>query len=398
MAATKWYVTRKPNETTYVLYDFARSATQAKNMLRDLKEGSPIAHKSKSQGGLYNIYVKQGSPLWREKGGWASSKIANRDAASYVADRKPFRASNLDGRQIGKSYVVLSYGHYPIFVYKGGKWYENADKFSPSTAKQMGQVRPSGAKAIDINALNRITGQTSYGRGGEVEGTYGGSQTESTIYYYEERGGRWYVADGSVNVNFTYDPIEEGVDIETISDVDTFTASSPIESASELEDAVDDDEYGDGGGITYTPIDYVYIYEREDKMGDSSVFSLKSSERLKDKIRKTKSATILADSDNLFAYETKSGNAYKIIKTPLYKKGGYTQGYDDRQDESLGMRTGKESTKKQSDKARRENSYGKWGKRGKEDRKTSMAKGGSVGRKKESKTKYFTGALSFLNW
>ena len=34
-----------------------------------------------------------------------------------------------------------------------------------------------------------------------------------------------------------------------------------------------------------------------------------------------------------------------------------------REDESLGMRTGKESTKKQSFKDRRDESYGAWGKR-----------------------------------
>ena len=47
------------------------------------------------------------------------------------------------------------------------------------------------------------------------------------------------------------------------------------------------------------------------------------------------------------------------------KKGGKVkkQGYKDREDESLGMRTGKESTKKQSFKDRRDESYGKWGKR-----------------------------------
>ena len=39
------------------------------------------------------------------------------------------------------------------------------------------------------------------------------------------------------------------------------------------------------------------------------------------------------------------------------------EGYDAREDESLGMRTGKESTKKQSMKDRRDESYGKWGKR-----------------------------------
>ena len=47
------------------------------------------------------------------------------------------------------------------------------------------------------------------------------------------------------------------------------------------------------------------------------------------------------------------------------KKGGRVkkQGYAAREDESLGMRTGKESTKKQSFKARRDESYGAWGKR-----------------------------------
>ena len=45
------------------------------------------------------------------------------------------------------------------------------------------------------------------------------------------------------------------------------------------------------------------------------------------------------------------------------KKGGKVkkQGYKDREDESLGMRTGKESGKKQSMKDRRDESYGKWG-------------------------------------
>ena len=40
-----------------------------------------------------------------------------------------------------------------------------------------------------------------------------------------------------------------------------------------------------------------------------------------------------------------------------------SQGYVAREDESLGMRTGAESTKSQSMKDRRDESYGKWGKR-----------------------------------
>ena len=47
------------------------------------------------------------------------------------------------------------------------------------------------------------------------------------------------------------------------------------------------------------------------------------------------------------------------------KKGGKAkkQGYKDREDESLGARTGAESTKTQSMKDRRDESYGKWGDR-----------------------------------
>ena len=44
-------------------------------------------------------------------------------------------------------------------------------------------------------------------------------------------------------------------------------------------------------------------------------------------------------------------------------KSAKKKGYKAREDESLGMRTGKESSKKQSMKDRRDESYGKWGKR-----------------------------------
>ena len=69
-----------------------------------------------------------------------------------------------------------------------------------------------------------------------------------------------------------------------------------------------------------------------------------------------------------------------------YKKGGASkkkkQGYKAREDESLGMRTGKESSKKQSMKARRDESYGAWGKRG--NQKINKKHGGSV----SSRTKH----------
>jgi hypothetical protein len=57
-------------------------------------------------------------------------------------------------------------------------------------------------------------------------------------------------------------------------------------------------------------------------------------------------------------------------------KGKKKQGYKDREDESLGMRTGREAGKKQSMKDRRDESYGAWGKRG--NQKINKAKGGTV--------------------
>jgi len=65
-------------------------------------------------------------------------------------------------------------------------------------------------------------------------------------------------------------------------------------------------------------------------------------------------------------------------------KGGkkHKQGYKAREDESLGMRTGKEAGKKQSMKDRRDESYGKWGKR--HNQKINKKHGGHV----SSRTKH----------
>lgn len=60
-------------------------------------------------------------------------------------------------------------------------------------------------------------------------------------------------------------------------------------------------------------------------------------------------------------YKPRFGKRAAMNKGGPVKK--YHQGYKAREDESLGMRTGKESTKKQSMKDRRDESYGKWGKR-----------------------------------
>jgi hypothetical protein len=76
-----------------------------------------------------------------------------------------------------------------------------------------------------------------YGR--EIEGTYGSCKTPCTIFEYQG----WYCVQGSVNVNLATIPDEDlydGVDVELVSDSDTFTASSPIDDLEDLIRAVDE--------------------------------------------------------------------------------------------------------------------------------------------------------------
>ena len=76
------------------------------------------------------------------------------------------------------------------------------------------------------------------------------------------------------------------------------------------------------------------------------------------------------------AGETRPPNKWiqKKKKSWITKK--KKQGYDAREDESLGMRRGKESGKKQSFKDRRDESYGAWGRR--PNQRINRAKGGKA--------------------
>lgn len=82
---TGWYVTKKPCLKTFELYDFARSATQAKNMLESLGKDA-LAHKSTSEGGLYNIYVKASSVYGTKRG----LKGASKNSSTKARGRFPF--------------------------------------------------------------------------------------------------------------------------------------------------------------------------------------------------------------------------------------------------------------------------------------------------------------------
>ena len=94
-----------------------------------------------------------------------------------------------------------------------------------------------------------------------VDGTYGSQQTPTEFYVKElSDGGKWYVARDSKNINFTYDSINDGVDIETLSDTDTITSSTPIQYANDLDEIIishygdlleerGDDYYAKGGEL-----------------------------------------------------------------------------------------------------------------------------------------------------
>jgi hypothetical protein len=77
----------------------------------------------------------------------------------------------------------------------------------------------------------------------EINGTYGASETESTILVYEQYNGlKWYCCYDSCNVNATYDEIEEGCNIECLTDTDTATSNEGITTLDELERFIDDEE------------------------------------------------------------------------------------------------------------------------------------------------------------
>ena len=79
-----------------------------------------------------------------------SVKTANVRGRDLVMAKRTFKGSNTSGEYINGVYVVKSYGWYPIFVNKQGKWYENSERYSISTSKQMSQLRPMGVEITKL--------------------------------------------------------------------------------------------------------------------------------------------------------------------------------------------------------------------------------------------------------
>lgn len=77
------------------------------------------------------------------EGKWTSNTKAN----EYTIAQLPFRGSNLKAYwttdlKNQEYYVVESYGWYPVYIYKDGKWYENVKRYSSSTSRQMSNANP----------------------------------------------------------------------------------------------------------------------------------------------------------------------------------------------------------------------------------------------------------------
>lgn len=74
-------------------------------------------------------------------------KTSNSQSSKFVADKLPFKASNLEGswfhsRDNEWVYIVESYGWFPIYVFKYNTWFQIDDNYSSSTSKHLSHSNP----------------------------------------------------------------------------------------------------------------------------------------------------------------------------------------------------------------------------------------------------------------
>lgn len=86
------------------------------------------------------------------------AKLRHREAARYVACCWEFTASNLSGSWKNGVYVVTSYGWYPVLVCVDGTWYGTTEKYSRTTACQMGKVCPPSVSWVAQDVLRSLAG------------------------------------------------------------------------------------------------------------------------------------------------------------------------------------------------------------------------------------------------
>lgn len=72
-------------------------------------------------------------------------RTSNARARDLVENKVPFKGANTFGEWVtDKIYAVYSYGyHWPLYACISGCWFENIEKYSQTTSKHKGQLRPN---------------------------------------------------------------------------------------------------------------------------------------------------------------------------------------------------------------------------------------------------------------
>lgn len=83
-------------------------------------------------------------------------KIIQKEFSNYCNNFISFEGSNIESKLINNCYVVLSYGYYPIFVFKDGIWYKNNNGYSNTTKRQMLKCNISNFKLKSIKELKDL--------------------------------------------------------------------------------------------------------------------------------------------------------------------------------------------------------------------------------------------------
>lgn len=75
----------------------------------------------------------------------------------------------------------------------------------------------------------------------EISGYYGSGRTPCTVFTATDSdGGTWYIVEGAQMANYTFDNVEDGVNVEELEDIDCFTVNNPIIKIEQLESHICD--------------------------------------------------------------------------------------------------------------------------------------------------------------
>jgi hypothetical protein len=85
-----------------------------------------------------NVIAMQSNP----ERNLAMTRISLKQVPDAVQSKTVFQCNkSLFSEQIGKAYVVYSYGkHFPVALFKDGQWWLNTDRYSPTTSRHQSTV------------------------------------------------------------------------------------------------------------------------------------------------------------------------------------------------------------------------------------------------------------------